>query len=117
MAKFDYQLVGRWYFEPPPEPTSDGGIPTLDHPCRISEERDNGAGIHYSLLGKNPIKIARIVCDAVYGPLPNGLHRSHLCGRKRCVEATHLAYETPKQNAARVSPDVLNEAARKAKQG
>jgi len=115
MTGVDHTSVGRWHFEPRPEPSVDGRIPELEFPCRISDECDNGRGYpHHNLLGKHPIRIVRIVRHAFYGPPPNGLYRSHPRERKRCIEATHLAYGTPKQNASRTPPDVPGEAARKA---
>jgi hypothetical protein len=46
----------------------------------------------------------RKTCDLVYGPLPKGLTRSHICPggeNKLCANPAHIVYETTAENTKR----------------
>lgn len=55
---------------------------------------------------------ARVMCELIHGPAPEGHEASHLCGGDNwlCVSPDHLIWETHKENCARRSADRMREA-------
>lgn len=46
-------------------------------------------------------QVNRVVCELAHGAPPTPEHQaSHLCGNAPCVNPAHLAWKTPKDNAA-----------------
>lgn len=43
----------------------------------------------------------RIVCEAVYGKIPDGLMVDHLCNNKLCINPAHLDVVTNRENLLR----------------
>lgn len=51
----------------------------------------------------------RIACEALVGPIPDGLHIDHLCRNTGCVNPAHLEPVTPRVNTLRgIGPSAMN---------
>lgn len=75
----------------------------LSKPCELSKFKPNSGG-YPVIRADGKVRYHHIViCEAMNGPRPKGEEASHLCGNKRCVEPTHLIWETPIENNARKS--------------
>lgn len=54
--------------------------------------------------GSNAVLVHRVVYEAVYGAIPEGLEIDHLCYQPRCVRPEHLEAVTHQENVRRKRP-------------
>lgn len=71
-----------------------------DGECRIwtAALYPSGYGL-ISYNGRNRLA-HRVVFELEIGEIPSGMQIDHICGRRKCIKASHLRLATPQQNAA-----------------